>query len=195
MNLITVKGYGRVKVKPDYMLIRIRVESHAGEYQTAFDSMTQQTQSLMDVFRTLKMNRSLVHLSSISSHVNNRDGDNKVVIVGQDMVYKDRINIEQSRLLLHALRKVTDFSIDVHFYLKDDSQAQEEALVRAVNNATDKAKVIVDASGVKLGSITNMTTISIDQPMYARTMSAAETETAKDIEVQQSIEITWQLDK
>lgn len=195
MSIITVKGYGRVKVKPDYMLIRIRVESNAKQYNEAIDQMTQQHSKLMDVFRALKLNRSLIRLSSISSYVMNKDTDDRSVVVGQDLVYKDRIDIEQCRMLLHELRQVTDFSIDVHFYLKDDSRAQEEALVKAVNNATDKAKVMVSASGLKLGSVVSMTTSPVDPVMYARTMSAAESETAKDIEVEQSVEIAWAIDK
>ena len=195
MSIIKVKGTGRVKVKPDYMLVRIRLESIARDYQEAYDAMIEQHTALIDVFRVLKLNRSLIRLSSISSHVNDRDTEHRRVIVGQDLVYKDRIDIEQCRQLLHELRQVTDFAIDVHFYLKDDSRAQEEALVKAVNNATDKAKVIVGASGLKLGSVVNMTTAMAEQVMYPRMMSAAESETAKDIEVGQAVEIEWEIDK
>lgn len=195
MKTIIVTDIGEVKVRPDSMAIRIRVESKAPTYNEALELMNEQHKELMNVFRNLKMNRSLVRLSALSTYTSHNNKDEKIIVVSQDLVYKDRIDIEQSRLLLHELRQVTDFVIDVDFYLKDKKIVEEQALVNAVNNATDKAKAMALASGVKLGNVLNMKTGNAPEMAVMRSnMQAASSEQAKSVRVYQTVEITWQLD-
>lgn len=195
MKTIIVTDIGEVKVSPNTMAIRIRVESKAPTYKEALDLMNEQHNEIMNVFRKLKMNRSLVRLSALSTYTSTDHNNEKIVVVSQDLVYKDRIDIEQSRLLLHELRQVTDFVIDVDFYLKDQKPAEEQALVNAVNNATDKAKAMALASGVKLGHVLNMKTGSTPEIAVMRSnMQSTNSEQAKSVRVHQTVEITWQLD-
>lgn len=196
MNVIVVKGQGQVKVQPDTMAIGIVVESRAPSYSEAYDQMNANHGLIMDVFRNLKMNRSLIRLSSLRSYTNHNQNGEKQVVVSQDLTYKDKINIEQGRLLLHELRSATDFEIQVDFYLKDKTRAEDEALVLAVNNATDKAKIMASASGVKLGQVLKMVAEDALEPVTMRaSLGTPSNESAKNVRINQSVEITWALDK
>lgn len=194
-NTITTSGIGVVKVAPDYMAVRIQVESHGASYQEAYDKMEENHKLILGIFRDLQLNRSLIRLSALQSTHPQVYQDKKVYSVSQEIVYKQKINIEEGRELLHALRKVADFAITIDFYLKDDTAAESEALVLAVNNATDKAKAMVSASGVKLGSIVQMEQLEGEAaPVFLRTVSSSSyNESAKSIRIQKSVKIIWEL--
>ena len=144
------------------------------------------------------MNRSLVTLSALNVQVNkDHQTKAKTYVASQDLIYEDKMNLDAMRRLLHELRVVSDFNFSVSYFLKNPLLVDQDAIILAVNDATDKAKIIASASGVTLGSIASIDYGSRPEssPMRAMSMMDSLSDRSSDMSVSQSVTISWKIDK
>lgn len=198
MNLLTVTGIGKIQVTPDMMKLNTQLVQEADTYEKAFAKLQEEHDTIMTVFKDVMMNRSLVTLSALNVQVNkDHQTKAKTYVASQDLIYEDKMNLDAMRRLLHELRVVSDFNFSVSYFLKNPLLVDQDAIILAVNDATDKAKIIASASGVTLGSIA-----SIDygarpesSPMRAMSMMDSLSDRSSDMSVSQSVTISWKIDK
>ena len=97
--------------------------------------------------------------------------------------------------LLDALRASTDFNFSLSYFIKDSTKYEYDALILAINDATDKAKIMASASGVKLGSIKNIDYGSSgNMPPLMRTMSMdSHSMNAQDLKVSETVVVSWEI--
>lgn len=198
MNLLTVTGIGKIQVTPDMMKLNTQLVQEADTYEKAFAKLQEEHDTIMTVFKDVMMNRSLVTLSALNVQIN-KDYQTKVktYVASQDLIYEDKMNLDAMRRLLHELRVVSDFNFSVSYFLKNPLLVDQDAIILAVNDATDKAKIIASASGVTLGSIASIDYGSRPEssPMRAMSMMDSLSDRSSDMSVSQSVTISWKIDK
>ena len=198
MNLLTVTGIGKIQVTPDMMKLNTQLVQEADTYEKAFAKLQEEHDTIMAVFKDVMMNRSLVTLSALNVQVNkDYQTKAKTYVASQDLIYEDKMNLDAMRRLLHELRVVSDFNFSVSYFLKNPLLVDQDAIILAVNDATDKAKIIASASGVTLGSIASIDYGSRTEssPMRAMSMMDSLSDRSSDMSVSQSVTISWKIDK
>ena len=198
MNLLTVTGIGKIQVTPDMMKLNTQLVQEADTYEKAFAKLQEEHDTIMTVFKDVMMNRSLVTLSALNVQVNkDYQTKAKTYVASQDLIYEDKMNLDAMRRLLHELRVVSDFNFSVSYFLKNPLLVDQDAIILAVNDATDKAKIIASASGVTLGSIASIDYGSRPESRAVRAMSMMDSlsDRSSDISVSQSVTISWKIDK
>lgn len=198
MNLLTVTGIGKIQVTPDMMKLNTQLVQEADTYEKAFAKLQEEHDTIMTVFKDVMMNRSLVTLSALNVQVNkDYQTKAKTYVASQDLIYEDKMNLDAMRRLLHELRVVSDFNFSVSYFLKNPLLVDQDAIILAVNDATDKAKIIASASGVTLGSIASIDYGSRPEssPMRAMSMMDSLSDRSSDMSVSQSVTISWKIDK
>lgn len=198
MNLLTVTGIGKIQVTPDMMKLNTQLVQEADTYEKAFAKLQEEHDTIMTVFKDVMMNRSLVTLSALNVQINkDYQTKAKTYVASQDLIYEDKMNLDAMRRLLHELRVVSDFNFSVSYFLKNPLLVDQDAIILAVNDATDKAKIIASASGVTLGSIASIDYGSRPEssPMRAMSMMDSLSDRSSDMSVSQSVTISWKIDK
>ncbi|CAM2910254.1 SIMPL domain-containing protein [Erysipelothrix tonsillarum] len=197
-NKLTIEGSGSVKVTPDMMRFTYELVQDGPSYASSFDALKVQYENIVKAFKKVEFNISLIKTSGIEvSILHPTEQQPKRFRCVQRIVFEDRINLHKMSALLDCLRTSDDFNFSLSYFLKDTTKADDDALILAINQATDKAKIIAEASGIRLGHICNMDYVNnmSARPMY-RIASAdmmGTTMTADDVIVSQSIVISWDI--
>lgn len=196
MNRLTVTGVGNLQVKPDMMRLSTQLSTEASSYQLAYEQLQKQHDIIMDAFKDVMMNRALVKTSSLNVQlVKDYQTKEKSYQATQDLVYEDKINFTSLKDLLHELRLAADFNFNVSYFLKSYQLVDQDALILAVNDATDKAKVISAASGVVMGPIIDIEYIPETNHTVMRSAMVQQSDTPSEIGVSAKVSITWKIDK
>ncbi len=161
---ITVKGIGRVTAKPDYVVLSMALETKDMDYGRAMDGAARHLEALdgaltgagfeKDDLKTTNFNVSTSYIN-----VKNRAGDFERkfdgYVVRQSL--KLAFDFDMGRLA-ETLSAVTGClsnpDLSISFTVKDPTAINEEMLRSAAANAREKAQVLCEAAGVKLGELT-----------------------------------------
>lgn len=162
-RMITVKGCGNVKVKPDQIELSFDLKAKDKIYDKAMEIATNQVeqlkQALVDAgFTKDSIKTTSFNIRAVYDSVRDKDRNYVNVFSGYECSHslKLRFDFDSVRLsdaLLATMRSKANPRIDIAFTVKDSSAVNELILQRAAENARKKAEILCDASGVKLGSL------------------------------------------
>lgn len=197
-NKLTIEGLGSVYVTPDMMRFSYELVQDGASYASSFDALKTQYENIVKAFKRVEFNTSLIKTSGIEvSILQPTENQPKMFRCVQRLVFEDNINLTKMSELLDHLRTSDDFNFSLSYFLKDSTKADDDALILAINQATDKAKLIADTSGIRLGHICDMEYMnhSSARPMHrmASVDMMGSTMTANDLAVTQSIRISWDI--
>lgn len=196
-NLIKVEGFGSVKVTPDMMRFSYELVQDGSSYAESHSQLSNQYTAILEAFKKVMFNTALVKTSSINvSIIHPSEKQAKLFRSSQQLVFEDKIDLKRMNDLLDALRASTDFNFSLSYFLKDTTNVDNDAITLAVNDATDKAKVIASASGIKLGAIKSIEFSSQNGGGYPK-MRAMSMDmggmSASDLTVSQSVLMAWDI--
>lgn len=193
-HTLRIEGYGQVNVQPDYMRLVYELRHDAPSYADAYAQLIAHYDFLVKAFRTAGFNVALIKTRRVDVTILEETKDEpRQYRCTQTVVYEDMIDLNRMSVLLDVLRDQDDFNFNLSYYLSDASRAQQDALILAINDATDKAKVIAEASGVRLGSICDM---NYGDGVMPRTFAASARMggmVAEDLSIEQRITVTWEI--
>lgn len=161
---ITVRGAGKVSVKPNYVVLTMDVLAKQkiytkalAEASAAVDAIRNAAVSAGHAADALKT----ADFKVTTDYVHERDlknGGYKQVLSGYICTYKLRLSFDFDREILdktlNAIEKSkTEPDLFVNFTVRDGSDIKTALLEAAATNAREKAEVLCRASGVKLGTL------------------------------------------
>ena len=195
-NVMRVEGFGEMSGKPDMMRLSYDLVQDADSYAESHIQLTAQYEELVLAFKSVMLNTALIKTSSVDvSIINQYEDKPKQFRSSQKIVFEDKINLEKMNALLDALRASTDFNFSLTYFIRDSTKYEYDALILAINDATDKAKIMASASGVKLGQIKNIEygESRNNQPLM-RTMSIDYSSmNAQDLTVSERVTVSWEI--
>ena len=165
-KIIRVTGKGKLSVKPDTIRLMLTLEDTRETYADTLEQSTMQVELLKSCFEKLGFART--DLKTLNFNVDteyesyqdkNRNWKRK--FVGYKFVHSMKIEFEadNKRLgqVLYALAHAPvcpEFRIN--YTIKDVESAKNQLLGKAVADSKEKARVLTEAAGVKLGEIVNI---------------------------------------
>lgn len=167
MKTITVKGVGSASVKPDLIVVSMRMETKDKDYEKTMEYAAERINLINDALEEVGFEKSAVKTTSFDvdtdyESVKDKDGNYKSVFRGY--VCKHDLKVEfdmDTKKLAKALAAISSSyafpKLSVSFTVKDPNAVKKEVLKSAAINAREKADILCTASGAKLGDL-----ISID---------------------------------
>lgn len=163
MKTITVKGVGTAKVKPDYIVLSMSLNTTHKDYGTAMDKASEKIELLNKSLEEVGFEKDAVKTSSFDVHadyISKKDVNGNYYRVFNGYVVSHRLKVSfdfdtsrLSRVLRAVADCVADPELSVDFTVKDTSVVNELLLVSATENAQRKAEILCKASNVKLNEL------------------------------------------
>ncbi len=160
---ITVKGVGSVSVKPDYVVISMKLESLDKNYGKAMEMASENIEELTKDLVNAGFDKEDIKTTDFNIHadyesVKQRDDSYREVFRGYKVRHSLKISFDfSSERLGEALSAIADSlanpRLSVEFTVKNPTAVNEEILRAAAANARRKAEILCDGSGVKLGDL------------------------------------------
>ncbi len=161
-----VKGVGRVLAKPDYVVIKLDLESKKLEYNESIVAEAEKINALTkalvrlgfekDCLKTTDFNVSTQYRYEEDEHENSKRIFDGYVVSHELKLFFDFDTDQLSKVLKAISTCPADPTMHVKFTLKDTTAVNEEMLRSATENAKRKAQVLCDAAGVKLGELVDI---------------------------------------
>ena len=166
MKTITVKGTGRLSVKPDLIVISMRLETGEKEYDKTTELAAERIDQLDRALGEVGFGKGVMKTTSFNvrtdyENVRDKDGAYKSVFKGYVCNHNLKIEFDfdmkkLAQVLSAISRCVAKPELSVAFTVKDPSAVGEELLRSAAKNAREKAEILCSASGVKLGELVSI---------------------------------------
>ncbi len=216
-RIITVKGTGKASVAPDYILIYLGVFGQKKEYNDAVDCANDKLEKLQMAviasgFDKDSLKTSNFRVDTVYENVRDEKGEYHQQFSGYKCHYDVKLGFDFDKALLgKVLSEIANCGagpeLNIQFTVKNVEAVRKELLEYAAENATEKAKALCNASGVKLGvlvgidygwseqsfvSPTRYDVTNATMPLMAK--RAAASFTPEDIQVGDSAVFRWEID-
>jgi len=166
MKTITVKGTGKVSVKPDLIVVSMRLETAGKEYEKTTEDAARKIELINNSLKDAGFEKDAVKTTSFNvraDYENVRDENGRYVNVFKGYVCNHGLKIQfdfDTKRLAKVLSAVSSCvakpEFSVSFTVKDPSAISKDLLNDAAKNAKEKAEILCAASGVRLGELTNI---------------------------------------
>ena len=158
-NTITVQGIGSVKVDSDRAGISLGVREAAAEVMTAQSMVNERISAIVEVLKGMGLTEDDISTNGIGIYPNYNYDDGETIIgyTAYNNIYLTVKDVNNTGAYIDAAFAAGANSLDyVEFSATETEEADAKALALAVESAREKARIIADAAGVKLGEIVEM---------------------------------------
>ena len=166
IKTITVKGNGHACVKPDLIVLSVRLVTEDKDYEKTTEIAGEKINALNESFERAGLEKQAVkttgfNVSTRYESVKGKDGAYKSVFKGYVCNHNLKTEFDfDMKKLAKALSAISEClakpEFSVSFTVKDKDAVNAELLKSATKNAREKAEVICSASGVKLGDLVSV---------------------------------------
>jgi len=202
-RIIRVTGQGKISVPPDTTRLNFRLNGFDVDYSETLAKSASETEKLKSLLSELGINKSDIKTRSFDVNEESESYQEKKVWKRRFLGYSytHRLKLEfpldhslLSRILMHLGLNEMEPEIDIEYIVKDPNPVKNQLLAKAIQDSKQKAEILANESGVKLGQILTIdyswgeieirsTTRYMDMGMEAAPMMAkAEASFALDIE-------------
>ena len=153
---ITVQGYGSVKVDSDQAGINLGVREVADEIMTAQTRVNEKISAIVEALKAMGVEEDAISTNGLGIYPNYNYDEGETIsgYTAYNNIYVTVSDVNNTGAYIDAAFAAGANNLDyVDFSATDTEAAAAQALTLAVSSAKDKAQVIADAAGVKLGSI------------------------------------------
>lgn len=214
-RIITVKGTGNVKVKPDLIVITMSLESIHLDYNRTMKLAAEAVEGLLKAIQSLGFVKTDLKTTNfnISTHYESyRDNDNNYKSKFDGYLCEQGLKLEfdfDTEMLSKVLTTISKANIEprlnIQFSVKDKDAVSEELLFSATENAKRKAEILAKASGVILGDLISIEYNWGELHLYSQTRFAMEDQLMKlsessapsiepeDIDVSDTVSFVWEI--
>ena len=214
---ITIKGIGKLSLKPDQTVVSLMLKTVHADYDKALDKAAKHLEQLRSAIAEIGFTKDDLKTTSFdvgTEYENERDknGNYKQIFIGYRVTHGLKLEFDfdsqrLSKVLGTIAVCIAEPELNVQFTVKDKEAVDAALLESACVNAKAKAEILTKASGVTLGEL-----VSIDynwgelhlfsQTQYdmedscMRMASAAPTSIEiepDDIDVSDSVTFVWEI--
>lgn len=154
---LTVSGSGTVLVESDLAVVTVGVREASTDVLVAQSTVNEKIAAIKQSLLDAGAKESEINTDSINIYANYDYSDNTEVIVGytaNNTLSVRTTDIDNVGALIDAAFAAGANTLDnVQFTVQDDSEAREQALTKAVEDARRKADVLAAAAGLQIASI------------------------------------------
>lgn len=166
MKTITVKGLGRISVKPNLIVVSMGLDTEGKEYDATIETAAEKLEVLNGSLEAIGFEKASLKTTNFFVRPNYesvRDKNGKYTNVFKGYVCTQNLKLEfdfDMKTLGKVLAAISsstsmpEFSIS--FTVKDPKAVSQELLGSAAKNAKEKASVLCAASGVMLGELASI---------------------------------------
>ena len=155
-NTITVQGIGSVRVDSDRAGISLGVREASEEVMTAQSMVNERISAIVEVLKGMGLTEDAISTNGIGIYpnYNYEDGETIIGYTAYNTIYLTVTDVNNTGAYIDAAFAAGANSLDyVEFSATQTEEADAKALALAVESAREKAQIIADAAGVKLGKI------------------------------------------
>jgi uncharacterized protein YggE len=214
MRTIRVTGTGKIRIRPDLTRITISMGGVFKEYAEAMKRSSEDTERIRDLLTGFGFDRTdlkTIGFNVEAEHESYQDhGAYKQRLIGYRYRHEAKVEFDSDNSLLgkilYALANCpVDPELRISYTVKDPEAARNELIGKAVADAKEKAAVLSNEAGVKLGEIQTID-YSLQQPGFEvrpmnrmmMTKSSAEGSydlniEPDDIESSDTVTVVWEI--
>lgn len=199
MKTITVKGLGKVTKSPDSIIINMKLLSFDKEYDLTMEKATKNLEEINSSLINIGFCKDMIKTTDFNVYTkyDNVMVENtyKYTFMGYECQQALKIQFDMDIKKLANVCSViskcnAEPEITVHFTIKNPKELNEELLKSAATNASEKAKILCEATGVKLGDLVNIDYNWHDLNTYSNTNYHLEKRCLAASTMQNNIDIT-----
>lgn len=163
MRTITVKGVGKVSVKPDLIVISMRMETTNKDYEKTMEYAAERIGLIGSELERIGFAKDDLKTTSFNvqtdyKSVKDEKGNYKSVFMGYVCKHDLQVCFDfDTKRLGQVLSTISSCyampKFSVSFSVKDPTAISSELLQSAATNAKSKAEILCAASGVQLGEL------------------------------------------
>ena len=154
---LSVTGNGTVLVESDLAIVTVGVQETSKDVLEAQSTVNEKIAAIKQALLDAGVEESEINTDSINIYANYDYSDNTEVIVGYTARNSHSVrttDMDNVGSLIDAAFVAGANTLDnVQFTVQDDTQAREQALTMAVEDARRKADVLASAAGLQVASI------------------------------------------
>ena len=154
---LSVSGNGTVLVESDLAIVTVGVREASADVLVAQATVNEKIAAIKQALLDAGVQETEINTDSINIYANYDYSDNTEVIVGytaNNSLSVRTTDIDNVGALIDAAFAAGANTLDnVQFTVQDDSEAREQALTKAVEDARRKADVLAAAGGMKVTAI------------------------------------------
>lgn len=176
---ITVKGIGKATVKPDQVVIHMRLEAKDKNYGRVMELAAQQVADLKQVLVNTGFEKDALKTAEFDvradyDHVKDKHQNYVKVFTGYEYSHDVKLVFDWCAERLSAAlgaiaQSAVKPAISIDFTVKNPSAVNEMILQDATRNARRKAEILCGASGVKLGQLLDIDYSWNEVSFYSKT--------------------------
>ena len=146
---IRVTGKGKLAVKPDLIELTLSIKDIKKEYDELLKRSSSATNEVKELLEKIGFERKNIKTKSFDIYIEYK---------GYSFIHKMKIEFEANNKMLgrvlYTLSKSTSYpSFSISYTVSNPEKYKNKLLENAINNSKEKAIVLANASGVKLGNI------------------------------------------
>lgn len=165
-RIITVRGVGTAKTKPDWVRLSLNLNAKDKDYEAAMNLASEQIASLNAALETVGFKKG--KLKTVNFNVNTEyegvhdgNGNYRNVFAGYCVYHALSLEFKlDNELLSKTLTAIASADakpeLNIAFTVKDPTSIKEQLLKNAAENAKAKAEILAASSGVRLGQLINI---------------------------------------
>ena len=154
---LSVTGNGTVLVESDLAIVTVGVQETSKDVLEAQSTVNEKIAAIKQALLDAGVEESSINTDSINIYANYDYSDNTEVIVGytaRNSLSVRTTDMDNVGSLIDAAFAAGANTLDnVQFTVQDDTQAREQALTMAAEDARRKADVLASAAGLQVASI------------------------------------------
>lgn len=158
---IRVRGSAKVSAAPDWVVILFDIESRQYSYADCMAQLNEKTEHLRTELQKVGLEKESLKTKQFNISTNfewiNKQNIFKGYKADHHLSVEFTFDKEYLNKVLHVLSQTESrASFNIIFQIKDAEPFRQQALAEAVKNCRQKAEVLADAAGVKLGELQNI---------------------------------------
>ena len=164
-RIIKVTGKGKISVKPDMIRLMLTLKNMEKTYDETLEQSTVQAEMLRDCFEKIGFERTDLKTLHFNFDTEYESYQEKKIwkrkLIGYKFIHNMKIEFDadNKRLgqVLDALAKANvSPEFRIIYTIKDEENAKNKLLGEAVSDSKEKAYILAEAAGVKLGDIVTL---------------------------------------
>ena len=158
-HYFTVIGNGEINADPDFATLVMKASASGDTAEEASNLCQEESQILINTARSKGLFSKDTSQRGVELEPKlGDDGETVVGYLATDIVTFIIHKVENTESIVASLMDAGSFElVGTTYSIKEASEAYKNALIAAIADATDKATVLAEASGVKLGGVIGMT--------------------------------------
>jgi len=160
MGELRVRGKSLVSAEPDLVILSFTVKVFDKEYDNCIQNLNKKVEYLRQNIVACGLNRKDLKTSDFNVYVKTKEDvyTNSYKTVGYEAYHELHIELPMDRELLNKVLEYvakghSGTMIDISFSVSETDSVKKRAMIEAVQNAKENAKILASEAGVKLGRI------------------------------------------